>query len=87
MPARVVITRVLAHAHEHSSLLELQVGWGGVKIHLGCGLNTHGIIQKIKLIEIHRNDLVFRIELLQLSRNHPFVGFLHQSLNRASSGR
>ena len=54
---------------------------------LEMGYIEKGIIQEIKLIEIHRNDLVFRIELLQLSRNHPFVGFLHQSLNRASSGR
>ena len=39
-------------------------------------------MQKIEIVEIHRNDLLFRIMALQLNGNHPLYWLLYQSLKR-----
>ena len=76
----VVQRGVLTHADQHRRFLHLQVLRRGREIDLRRRLNSHRVIQKIELVEVHQQDLVLAVEPLQLRGDDPFDRFLHRAL-------
>ena len=48
------------------------------QIDIGSRLNSHGIVQKIEVVEIQRHDLILRIVAFNLNCDHPFDGFCNK---------
>ena len=78
---RIEIGRILAHTDQGCRLLDFQGFRGTAKIDTGCRLNTHRIVEEIKLVQIHVDDLLLRIVAFQLDGNDPFDGFLEKTLH------
>ena len=76
----VIERRVLTHADQHRRFLYLEVGRRGGEIDLRSRLDTHGIVQKIKLVEVHQQNLVLGIEPFEFGSDDPFYWFLHSTL-------
>ena len=73
----VVIRRILAHTHQRSRLLEREVLRLLAKVNPSCALDAHGIVEEVKLIEVHLDDFLFGVVTLQFQGNDPLNGFLH----------
>ena len=74
--------RVLAQADERSRLVNVQVAGLLAEVDVGRMLDTHGIVQKVEVVKVHRNDLLLRKVTLQLDGNHPFYGLLQEPFQR-----
>ena len=73
----VVERRVLQHPHEHSRLLDIKLGRELVEIDAGRRTDADGIVAEVEMVEIHIDDLLLGVKLLELHGNDPFDGFLH----------
>ena len=73
----VVERRVLQHTHEHSRLLDIKLGRELVEIDAGRRTDADGIVAEVEMVEIHIDDLLLGVKLLELHGNDPFDGFLH----------
>ena len=51
-----------------------------VKIDLGGGFDANGIVDKIELVEVQGDDLVFGVSLLKFCGDDPFIQFLKNPL-------
>ena len=69
---RVVERRVFTQAHQHRRLLYLEVGRVSRKIDLSSRAYADGIVEKVKLIEVHSDDFLLGVETLNTRRYHPF---------------
>ena len=87
MTNRIVQRRVLTHTYQNCRFLCRQVYRLFAEIYLRSTLDTHCIVQKIKLIQVHHDDLVLRVQTFQLHRYDPFVRFLQQALKRVRCSR
>ena len=81
---RVVIGRVLTEADKCGSLIDRQVDRFLTEIRVRRGLDTDGIVQEVKIIQVHRKNLILRIVALQLDGNHPLYRFLKDTLHRGA---
>ena len=68
---RIEVRRVLAHAHQRCGFLDVQVLRFLVKINLRSHLDAHGIIEEVKLVEIHLDDLVLGVVALEFDGDNP----------------
>ncbi len=84
MTHRVVVRRVLAHAHQHGALVDGQVLGLLAEICLCCRLEAHGIVQEVEVVEVHRDDLLLGVVAFELHGNHPLNGFLQQAFLHAA---
>ena len=76
---RIIIGRILHHAHQCRGLLYLKIL--GLLAEIDeCGtLDANSIIQEVKLIEIHLYYLLLGIEAFKLDSDHPLYRFLHRT--------
>ena len=77
---RVVERRVLTHTDQHGRLLYFQVCRCGGEIDLRSRFDTYCVVQKVELVEIHQQYLIFRVQAFQFGGNHPLYRFLHGTL-------
>ena len=75
----IVKRRVVAHAHKHGRLLNVEVTRVFAEVHISRCLNAHGVVQEVKLVEIHLDDFVLGVVALQLHGYHPLYGFLQRA--------
>ena len=61
-------------------MFDTQVFGRGSKIDLRGGLDTYGVVEEVKLIEVHEQDLVLGVKAFELGGNDPFDGLLHGTL-------
>ena len=78
---RIIERRILAHAHQRSRFLNLQIFRFATEVGKGSSLDAYRIVQEIELVEIHGEDFLFCIVTLQLYGNHPFDGLLEQTFH------
>ena len=67
---------ILTHPDQCCGLGDGQFTGRFPKIDIGSRLNSHGIVQKIEVVEIQRHDLILRIVAFNLNCDHPFDGLL-----------
>ena len=77
MTARVKVRRVLYHAHESGGFLDIEVFGVLAEIYIGGRFDSDGVVEEVKLVEIHFQDFLFGVLLFELYGNHPFDGLLH----------
>ena len=82
---RVVVARVLAHAYEQGTLASVERSRFLAEIRLRGGLYADRIVEEVKVVKVHADNLLLRVETLQLEGNHPFDGLLQQSFHRRGS--
>ena len=80
MPHGVVVGRILAHAHERGGLLDVQVLGVLIEIDLRSHLDTHSIVEEVKLVEVHLDNLVLGVIALKLDGDDPLDGLLKGAL-------
>ena len=78
----VKVRRVLAQSHQRGSLTQGQVTGVLAEIHTGGILYAHGIMQEVKIVEIHRYYLFLRVIFLQLDGYHPLYRLLQEAFRR-----
>ena len=76
---RVVVRRVLAHAHKCGGLFKREVLGLLAKVHPCGALDAHCIVQEVELVEVHLDDFLLGVVALQFERNHPLDGLLQRS--------
>ena len=79
---RIKIRRVLTHTDQSSSFLYLQILRSSPEINPSSRLDSYRIIQEVKLIQIHINDLFLCIITFQLNSNHPFNRLLEKTFHQ-----
>ena len=79
----IVERGVLAKSYDGSRLGDGKVFRVFVEIGLGSALDTNGIVEEIKIVEIHGDDFLLGVGLLQFHGDDPFDGFLEQALQLA----
>ena len=80
---RIEERRVLTHSYQCGRLFQGQFFRFLIKISIRGRLDTHRIMQEIKVVQIHCNDFLFREITFQLNGDHPFDGFLEDTLQCA----
>ncbi len=78
---RIIKRRILAHAHQRSRFLNLQILRFATEIGKSSSLDTYRIVQEVELVEVHGEDFLFCIVTFQLYGNHPFDRLLKQTLH------
>ena len=84
VPHGIEIGRVLAQAYQQGCLLYGQIFRLLAEICVGGILDTHGIVEEVKLIEIHRHNLLLGEITLQLDGYHPLYRLLHEAFEGAA---
>ena len=79
----VEVRRIFAHAYQGGRFGHRQVLGLFIKIGACRGFDAHGIVEEIKIIEIHRDDFLLRVISLQLHGNHPLYRLLQSTFHRA----
>ena len=80
---RIIKPGVFAHAHQRGGLFDGQFVGLLAEVHVGRIVHAHTLIQKVELVEVHRNQLLFGVARLELHGNDPFLGLLEQALKSA----
>ncbi len=73
----IIIGGIFHHADKRGGLLDSQVFGGFAEIDVSRALDAHGIVEKVKLVEIHLYNLLFGVISLELDGYHPFDRLLH----------
>ena len=73
---------ILAQSDERCRLTEGQILRFLIKIGIGRRLDSYSIVQKIEVIEIESQNLLFGIIAFQLHRNYPLYRFLQHAFHR-----
>ena len=81
MAPGIKIRGILTHSDKCRRFLDLQRLGRLSEINTGSRLDSHGIIKKVKLIQVHINDLFLRIITFKLDGNHPLDRFLEQTFH------
>ena len=79
--ARVIERRILTHTYQGSGFLHREVFRVFAEISLGSRLDTNRIVQEIKFIEVHGQNLFLCIVPFQFDCDDPFDRFLQQTLH------
>ena len=66
LTGRVVNPRALAHSYKHSRLLDVEFCRHLAEVDVGRVVNAYPLVQKVKLVEVHRNKFLLGIAGLQL---------------------
>ena len=74
------------HANEHSALSQRKVLWCFTKVNLGCLLDAERVFTIVHRVEIHLEDLVLRIILLDRERYEQLLIFTHKGLLACEDG-
>ena len=80
---RVVEPWVFAHAHQRGGLFDRQLLGLLAEVHVGGVVNAHALVQKVELVEVHRNEFLFGVAGLELHGDDPFLGLLKEPLESA----
>ena len=73
---RIVERRILTHTHQHRTLVQVQVIRSLTEVSLRSTLDAHSIVEEVKLVQVHRDDFLLRVELLQLNGYVPLYRLL-----------
>ena len=76
----VVDAGVLAHAHQHGSLLDSKFLGALAEVDGRRRLQPHGLEEEVELVEVHVHNLFLGVEILQLHGYDPLDGFLEKTL-------
>ena len=59
--------------HQHRRLVDVELRWCLVEEGLGCSLHAEGVAAEIHGVEIHGDDFLFGVVVLQLHGYHPLA--------------
>ena len=76
---RIEVRRVLTKSDKRGGLSHSEIFRFLTEIDIRSGLNTNRIMKKVKIIQIHCNNLVFRIITFELYSDHPLNRFLQHA--------
>ena len=79
MAHRIEERGILAQANQRGRFLYVQLTWLLIKIGVGSRLDANGIVQEVEVVQVERDDFLFRVITLQLHGNHPLDGLLQQA--------
>ena len=79
MTQRIVIGRILKHSDQHGRLLGLQVSRLLAEIDIGRRLDSDRVVEEVKTVEIHIDNLILSIEPFELDGDHPLYRLLHRT--------
>ena len=77
---------ILTHANKCGCFVDSQTAGRLSEVDIGSRLDTYGIVQKIEIVEIERQNLFFRVVSFYLDSDYPLDGFLEKSLHGGTCG-
>ena len=77
----IIIRRVLTESNQGGSLIDRQILRLLAEISIWCRLDTNRIMKEVKIIQIHRDNLILRIIAFQLDSDNPFYRLLKHTLH------
>ena len=78
---RIIERRILAHAHQRSRFLNLQIFRFATEVGKGSSLDATALFRNTELVEIHGEDFLFCIVTLQLYGQSPIRWLLEQTFH------
>ncbi|OAV73763.1 hypothetical protein Barb7_02866 [Bacteroidales bacterium Barb7] len=76
---RVEVGRVLAHAYEGGDFFRLQGLGCPPEIYTGGRFDANGVIEEVKLVEVHIDNLLLRVKPFETDGYHPFNRLLEDT--------
>ena len=80
VPDGIEIAGILAHTYQCGALSNIQILGILAEVSPGGCLDTYCIVKEIEIVQVHGQNLLLRIVLLQFQGNYPFYRFLQESL-------